>query len=317
MSRTRCLSLVATILFLATSVFATCDAPSTKGVRICYPSQGSTVTYPPTFQFSSNLGGAGIAGVAVYDNGKKVDTFSFLPGKLYEFGIHNGSHNVTLKLWDTEGNVYSAQKSFTVVGYGVGFCSNSSVGVKLCSPDQGGFAPRNGVPVSFKANGYSKITAWKLYIDGKTALTSMSDNPDSLLAAFYMSAGTHRISVNAWDTQGRVYKASKTFTAFYQYDCNPETGACSPGIITNAPRDFGPYGAIDTPTSFRFQADVTRNPNPIAKMVVMLDGKTVMQNQGPGITTQISTTPGSHVIDVRAWDTAGKMYATYGTINAE
>lgn len=252
--------------------------------------------------------------MALYDNGKKVTSLSFLPGRLIEGGIRNGSHNVTAKIWDSYGRIHSVTRTFNVTGFGVGSCDANSIGVNLCWPAEGSFQPNTSVPVSFGTKGEAKITAWKMYLDGKFAMASTPDVVDGVLTSLGMSAGTHRVTVVAWDAAGHVYKTSRTFRAYYSYSCNPVTDECSPGIVVEAPSEFGETMAAEVAQHFTFRANVVNNSAPTTTMKVMLDGEVIGSSQGPGITVDVDASAGSHILSVQAWDTAGKMYATYGNV---
>jgi hypothetical protein len=93
------------------------------------------------------------------------------------------------------------------------------------------------------------------------------------------------------------------------------TGTCDPGIVAFQPAGFGTEQAADVTRPFTFEADVEDNPQPTTSMKVFLDGAQVIANSGPGIITEINTTPGTHSIIVQATDTAGKVYETYGNVN--
>lgn len=307
---------VATI-FMSVSAIAQCSAPSTAGtLHICFPSNGSSIIGGTTFEMSANSGSAAIDKVVVYDNGVKVDTLGFLPSKLVEGAIHDGYHNVTINAWDTNGKLYQAKTSFTKIGgFDPGPCKASTTGVTLCSPKDGGMQPNTSVPVSFAVKTVAPTKAWKLYLDGAFVRSSDASTLKRIYTPIGMRAGRHTVGVVAWDSTGKVYKASHTFNAFFACACNPDTDVCSTGIIALSPDSFGPWSAIDTPQSFPFHAEVTGNSAPLQKMSVTLDGVVISQGQGPGISTTVNTTKGSHTIMVQAMDTAGKLYATYGTVN--
>ena len=60
-----------------------------------------------------------------------------------------------------------------------------------------------------------------------------------------------------------TYKTAHYFDTYYNYDCNPKTGACSPGIVLNYPND-------EDVTTFRLNADVVNDPLPTTSMKVYL-----------------------------------------------
>lgn len=243
--------------------------------------------------------------VEVWDNGTKRGNFEFLPGTLYDGSMTNGSNRVTVKVWDTDGNLYQAQRSFYVTGFGVGKCSTpSTAGMNLCWPAPGSVQPNEAVSISATAKGQnSNIRYVNIYVDGKF-LVGQSGN--SIVTGAGMSAGTHTVTARAVDNAGHIFKASNTFKTFYSYDCNPKTGACSPGIVINEP------GAEDVPTTFTVQADVENNPAPISAMKVYIDGIVKASSSGPGLTTSLTLpTNTTHRMVIKAWDTSGKIYESY------
>jgi hypothetical protein len=290
------------------AAFAQCNAPASDGIQICFPNNGSAVTYPPPMEMGVKTKTGRVRTAKVWDNGKLRDTFNFVPGTLFDGAIKNGTHRVTIQVYDTDGNFYQAQRTFLVTGFGVDFCSvPSTPGVNLCWPSQGSLQPNN-IPISAtaKGQGTAKITSLVVYLDGTKVLTS---NNNFILSGSESTAGNHKVTVVAKDSAGHKFQTSHTFTAFYQQDCNPKTGECSPGIVINKP-----VGGPDVPESFTFQADVQNNPAPTTSMKLFVDGSVVATSTGPGITKQLKLAKNStHIISVRATDTQGKQYATYQT----
>ncbi len=307
------LSLCLLVLFTlcsAVPAYATCTGPSSPGLRICFPSEGSTVMYAPAIELAVTTADSNAYAVKtlVYDNGKLIDQLDSAPGTLIDGAIRNGAHKVTIKVWDSNGAVYQATRSFYVTGYGVNFCGRpSTAGVNLCWPKSDSWQPNTSVPISAAARGdNSKIKSLNVFIDGKS-LIATGDN--YILTGAGMTAGRHRVSVVAHDFAGHTYKTTHYFNTYYNYDCNPKSGACSPGIVLNNLVDQ------DVTTSFRLNADVVNNPLTTTSMKVYLDGAMVASSTGPGITRQFNLQSGTtHIVWVKAWDTSGKMYATYQTI---
>ncbi len=85
----------------------------------------------------------------------------------------------------------------------------STAGVSVCSP-KAGTTVSSPVHVSASASGGSvRISAMKAYIDGVQVASSTNDTLDGSVAK---SSGSHRLTVNAWDTNGKLYQASFTFS---------------------------------------------------------------------------------------------------------
>ncbi|HEU5402918.1 MAG TPA: Ig-like domain-containing protein [Terriglobales bacterium] len=284
---------------------ADCAAPGSPGLRICFPSQYSTVMYTAGIEMAATTASGAVARVEVWDNGTKRETFQYLPGTLYDGSMRNGWNRVTVKLWDTDGNLYQAQRSFYVTGYGVGTCSTpGTAGVNLCWPRPNSSQPNEAVPISATAKGQnSKIRYVNIYVDGKFLV---GQSGQYIVTGASMSAGTHTVTARAVDYAGNVFKASSTFKTFFSYDCNPRTGACSPGIVINQP------GTEDVPATFTVQADVQNNPAPISTIKIYMDDVVKASSSGPGITASMTLPVNTtHRIVIKAWDTSGQVYESY------
>jgi hypothetical protein len=82
-------------------------------------------------------------------------------------------------------------------------------GIALCSP-AGGSNVGSPVRISATANGLTRpITAMKAYIDGKQVASSVNN---MLNASVPEPAGKHTLTVNAWDSVGKLYQFIETFT---------------------------------------------------------------------------------------------------------
>lgn len=300
-----------TVLGVAVAAHADCAAPSAPGLKICFPNEGSTVMYVPGIEMAASTASGMVRRVDIWVNGTKRDSFNYLPGTLYDASMKNGKNRVTVQVWDSAGHLYQSVRTFYVTGYGVGQCAAPSTpGVNLCWPMEGSIQPNDAVPISATATGQgSKIKSISLYIDGKFLVSQGSNYIES---GGGVSAGTHKVTAKAVDYAGHTFTVSHNFNAYYNFDCNPRTGECYSGIVINKPQ--GP----DVPTSFTFQADVQNNPEPITAMKVYVDGALRASSSGPGITAQLTFAKDStHVVWVKAWDTAGKLYAAYQTYYAQ
>jgi hypothetical protein len=261
--------------------------------------------YNAGIEMAATTASGSIARVEVWDNGTKRDNFQFLPGELYDGSMINGLNRVTVKVWDTNGNLYQAQRSFYVTGFGVGTCSTpSTAGINLCWPAPNSLQPNEAVPISATAKGQnSNIKFVNIYVDGKF-LVGQSGN--FIVTGAGLSAGTHTVTARAADSAGHVFQATSTFKTFYSFDCNPKSGACSPGIVINKP------GTEDVPTTFTVQADVQNNPASISGMKVYIDGVVKASSSGPGITNSLTLPANTtHRMVIKAWDASGKIYESY------
>ena len=87
-----------------------------------------------------------------------------------------------------------------------GGCTASTIGVTVCAPAQGS-SDSSPVQVVAAARSSAPITAMRIYVDNVSKyLTSAS----SLNTFLPLSTGTHLIVVQAWDSQGGIFKTSRT-----------------------------------------------------------------------------------------------------------
>lgn len=296
---------------------ASCTAPEKPGVRICSPSPNSTVSFIPAIDFNSTpASGASITNFIIYVNGQK--TVEGVTGQTGDTVINtdtrNGLQKVTIHAWDTAGNLYSSSVSFTVVGEGYpSSCAiPSSPGVNFCEPPAGTIlGPSYSVAAS--AKGDSKISAMRLYVDGKAQFTQ-GEATQLNTTATVGTQGDHKLAFVAWDTEGHVFSKTRTIhsTYTYSYVTCPFSGPCGPGFDTVVTPATDSYVG----NSFTIQNQIQNNPRPITTLKAYLDGKVVATSSGPTMISQVNNAPsGTHIITLQAWDTAGTVYRVQYNVN--
>ena len=90
----------------------------------------------------------------------------------------------------------------------VALATASFAGVTVSSPAAGS---TSGSPVHFVASATSTnpVTAMRIYVDSVSVYLTMTSSLDTSVT---MSAGTHSVIVQAWDTTGAVFKTPLTLT---------------------------------------------------------------------------------------------------------
>jgi hypothetical protein len=299
------------------AAFAACSAPAQSGLALCFPSAGSTVLYPATIEMAVNSGGEPITHLSVYDGNVEVDDQDFIADTLIDYSLLNGTHHITVNAWDAKGKLYQAKTSFTITGFGFGPCAKGSGLVTLCEPS--GYVPEGSAPVfAYFASG---VKSWSMTLDGTNIASSgqggLPVTGPLEMDAGVTGAGAHTLVVKAVATTGATSTVTRSFSTFYNLDCSPKGNTCSPGIEFVQPANASEGEAADVGTSFKVQAEVVYNTKPTTKMIVYLDGKNIEQSTGPGITANVTATKGTHYLVILAWDTAGKLYETYGNVNVQ
>ncbi|HEV7676154.1 MAG TPA: VCBS repeat-containing protein [Candidatus Angelobacter sp.] len=177
------------------------------GVRVCSPTAGSTVSSPVAINASSTGGSFPIVAMKAYIDGTQVsatetNTMNASVAKAV------GNHQLAVNAWDSNDKVYQTIVNFTVGGTTA--CSvPTAAGIHICAPTQGS-SVTSPVAVSAAANGgTAKISTMKAYIDGKQVAASSSGTISGSAAE---AVGTHKLVVNAWNTAGKLFQSSATFT---------------------------------------------------------------------------------------------------------
>jgi hypothetical protein len=187
-----------TEVFLNRNNIATCPANSTlRTVKICAPTTVSGNTLPLRANTTTSTP---ITGMKVYvDNSEAF----FTPNDTinHKLPVPSGSHRITVRAWDGQGSFSSAM---TVNAGGSSSCPAPSANrtINLCSPVNESTV-NNPVKVMAAITTSNKYYGAKVYIDGKARHTTTSKQVNT---SFTLSAGRHRVSVQAYDTQGPFTK---------------------------------------------------------------------------------------------------------------
>jgi len=244
-----------------------------------------------------------------------IDGKNHYQGGAYQTGvnlgdgsIYNGTHSLTVRAWDTGGNVLEAHRIFTVINAGAGPCSKPSTpGINLCDPPANSYQPNLGIPVSVAARGFSTISSLNFYVDSRLFLTS-SDNPVGTGAT--TTAGPHTIKVVAKDSTGHTFSVSHLVHAYYEFTCDPKGSTCTPGVVIQAP-----YDEQYVSGTFLVDASVQNNTSPITSMKAYLGNTLAASSSGPTLYQHVSATNGTHVLRVDAVDTKGRLYRSMQNVN--
>ena len=187
---------------------ATCPFPAGSGsVHVCAPTPGSSDKSPVQAAIGASGGGLPIVAIKAYFNGTLVSSSET---NTLNFSIVEppGNYQLAANAWDSNDKVYQTIVNFTVPATAA--CSvPGTAGIHICAPTSGStvHAP---VAISAAANGgTAKISAMKAYIDSKLVASSGSGTISGSAAE---AVGTHKLTVNAWNTAGKLFQSTATFT---------------------------------------------------------------------------------------------------------
>jgi|GraSoiStandDraft_43_1057313.scaffolds.fasta_scaffold30204_2 hypothetical protein len=184
-----------------------CSFFANPGVHVCSPTPGSSVNSPVRASISANGSPYPIVAIKAYFNGTQVassetNTLNFTMVE------PPGHYQLAANAWDFNGKVYQTIVNFTVPATAP--CGvPTTAGVHICKPAAGATVS-SPVAISAAANGgTARVSAMKAYIDGKQVAASSSGTISGSAAE---PVGTHHIVVNAWNTAGKLFQSTATFT---------------------------------------------------------------------------------------------------------
>lgn len=172
-------------------------AMSFAGVTVSSPTNGSTVG-SPVHVVASASSAHPVTAIRIYvDNVSVFLTSSSTIDTLVP--MSTGKHNVVVQAWDSAGTVLKQ-------AVGVSVAAAITAGVTISSPTSGSTV---GSPVHMVASASSShpINVMRIYVDNVSVYKTSGGTINTSLP---MSAATHNIVVQAWDSAGTVLKQAVT-----------------------------------------------------------------------------------------------------------
>ena len=173
--------------------------------------------------------------------------------------------------------------------------ASAFAGVTITSPAPGS---TSASPVHFVASASSSapIVAMRIYVDNTSVFLTSSGTLDTQVP---MAVGTHSVVVQAWDSNGGIFKAPETITV---------SAGTSGSVAVSSP---GNNATVSSP--FQVVASASA-PRPIVAMTAYLDSQIAATTNSASMNSSISAGAGSHSLVVQAWDNAGTVYKQALTI---
>lgn len=183
--------------------------PSAPGVHFCSPANGSI---QPTNNVNGSVGALGdnapitrlrvsIDGLVMQDGSMSNVTFTA--------GMGAGTHTMSAKAWDKAGHVYTSSTTFKT--YYDGICSpkGCAPGAVISSPTDGETVSTS-FPLRAEIQGNpAPVTAMRAYLDGQQVAASSGP---SIIATVSAAPGQHQLTVQGWDTQGKLYRTVESIS---------------------------------------------------------------------------------------------------------
>lgn len=164
-------------------------------------------------------------------------------------------------------------------------------------------SPSNGATVSSpvhlvgSANGGSfPVTALRVYVDNQSAYTTNAANLDTMVP---MATGNHLVVVQAWNSNGQVFKAPMNVTV-----SGTTTG--SAGVSVSSPANGS---TVSSPVQFVASA-APNSGRVITAMRIYADSQSAFSANASSLNTSLGLANGGHSIVIQAWDNTGAVYKT-------
>lgn len=172
-------------------------------------------------------------------------------------------------------------------------------GVTVSSPAPGSTV---GSPVHFVASATSSnpVTSMTVYVDGASKYQIYANHLDTSIA---LSAGSHNVVVQAWDSTGAVLKSSETINV------GGSAPASGTGVTISSPSNGSSNGS---PVHFVASASASKT---ISAMRIYVDNNDVFDAGSNHIDTYVSLGNGTHYVVIQAWDVSGAVYKASETIS--
>ena len=207
-------------------------------------------------------------------------------------GFEDSSTEVTVNNgFDVESNFYlnasSAPCTLSSVSPSVTICTPAN-NATVTSPVQVTAGTTDSHPVSFI----------QLYVDGKSTVTQQGGSLDTSAT---LSSGTHRLTVQAKDSLGTIFKQTIYVTESSSGTCTPNSVSPSVTICTPADND-----TVSSPV--QVTAVTTDNAHPVSFVQAYVDGVKALTQTGSKFDAALTMSAGRHRLTIQAKDSAAIIF---------
>ena len=256
---------------------STCPAASASpSVNICSPADGSSATSPVHVLATLNSSSS-ISYNQIYVDGSKVwkGTGTQVDADL---PMATGTHRLTVQAKNADGVLFKSTLYVTVGSSTSSGCpaGSTSPSVNICSPSDGSTVS-SPVHVLATLNSSSSISYSQIYVDGRKVWNGTGTQVDTSLT---MAAGTHRLTVQAKNADGVLFKStvyvtvsSTTASACPLNSVDPSVTICSPDDHSSS---ASPIHIVAGDNEFQpgeFHPDLNRRRPALAGLVRHVDAE--------------------------------------------
>jgi phospholipase C len=180
--------------------------------------------------------------------------------------------------------------------------NTASPSVTICTPTNGATVTSPVNIVAGTTDNASTVSFVQIYVDG---IKQYQVSGGQLNTSLAMATGTHRVTVQAQDAAGTIFKSTINITVGTG---SGGSGPCTlsttnPSVTICAPAN---NATVTSPVNV---VAGTTDSNTVTKMAIYLDGVSVYSVAASQLNASIPiSTSGSHRIAVQAWDSAGQIF---------
>jgi hypothetical protein len=275
-----------------------CTAPSSPGVSVCSPANGTYVPSPVTVSAAANIVG-NLDRMEIWVDGAKYYSENTSTSFITSLALPDGNHQFDIYAINTDGTKYE-----TTVFTTVSSCSAaSSPGVSVYSPANCSDAP---APVTLTADANTppvgNLDRMEIWVDGVKYETETTDTSLFAPFGFDLSDGYHQFDIYAVSTDGTKYETTVLATVGSTISCPADPGygvrVCTPLSSTT----------VSSPVLTVARAHITGT---LARMEVWVDGvKKFTETRNLTLSTSIALPSGLHQFDFYAVDTTETKWET-------
>lgn len=248
-------------------------------------------------------GCAAIAGAEVTAAGVSTTTAS---DGSYRLTVSPGTHSVTVSAtgWNTRTQTEIINDSLdTQLDFYLSPCTpgTSSPSVTICTPINGATVT-SPVTVTALTRDTNAVRFVQAYVDGVAQVTQTGASLDAQIP---ISPGTHRITVQAKDNTGAIFKQTINITVGAPPP--PPPPQCTPGPVSPSVSICSPENGAVVTSPVRVLA-ASRDSVAVSFMQIYVDGRAVLTRSGATLDASVPIAVGTHRLTVQAKDVKGVIF---------
>ncbi len=184
--------------------------------------------------------------------------------------------------------------------------SSTNPSVTICSPTNG-TTVSSPVTVDAGTTSSTAVSYMQIYVDG---VKVYQVSGGSLHTSLSMATGSHRLTVQAKNSAGTIFKSTVNITVG-----NGSSGPCALSSVDPSVTICTPSDGATVTSPVHIVAGTTDSASTVTAMKIYLDGTGVYSTSANQLDTSVTMSTGAHRVAVQAWDKAGRIFKTVININ--